>query len=146
MAPVRSVMSPTLAIALLALTLPSSAHKHHSSLTEAQQNAAVDSVLWIHIWLQMLVWGVLFPTGMVLGMARSKWHVPLQVRCSRPLLLHGTLEQKRYFCRAVGLHSLSEDTSSATRTAVVPSSQAHMVSWRIFSWSLYFSNLAWAST
>jgi hypothetical protein len=28
--------------------------------------------------VQALAWGILFPTGMVLGMVRSKWHVPVQ--------------------------------------------------------------------
>lgn len=28
--------------------------------------------------MQTLAWGILFPTGMVLGMIRSKWHVPVQ--------------------------------------------------------------------
>jgi len=41
-------------------------------------NAPVDAILWIHIFLQAIVWGVLFPVGMVLGMSRSRWHVPLQ--------------------------------------------------------------------
>jgi hypothetical protein len=37
-----------------------------------------DSILWIHILVQTLAWGIMFPTGMVLGMIRSKWHVPVQ--------------------------------------------------------------------
>lgn len=37
-----------------------------------------DSILWIHILIQALAWGILFPTGMVLGIIRSKWHVPVQ--------------------------------------------------------------------
>ncbi|TFK82277.1 hypothetical protein K466DRAFT_666612 [Polyporus arcularius HHB13444] len=60
--------------------LPASvlAHKHHDELTEEQKNAPVDTILWLHIFLQAAVWGVLFPTGMVLGLSRSRWHVPLQ--------------------------------------------------------------------
>ncbi|RPD58978.1 hypothetical protein L226DRAFT_465771 [Lentinus tigrinus ALCF2SS1-7] len=54
------------------------AHKHHDELTEEQKNAPVDTILWLHIFLQAAVWGVLFPTGMVLGLSRSRWHVPLQ--------------------------------------------------------------------
>jgi len=60
------------------LILPTLAHEHHEELTEEQANAPVDTILWIHIFLQAAVWGVLFPTGMVLGMSRSRWHVPLQ--------------------------------------------------------------------
>lgn len=68
------------AAVLLALTSPAFAHEHHEQLSEEQQNAPVDAILWIHIFLQIAVWGVLFPTGMVLGLSKSRWHVPLQVR------------------------------------------------------------------
>ncbi|KAJ7132291.1 hypothetical protein C8R44DRAFT_829509 [Mycena epipterygia] len=54
------------------------AHEHEDELTEAQQNQPTDTILWIHIFLQAAVWGVLFPIGMVLGITRSRWHVPLQ--------------------------------------------------------------------
>ncbi|KAI9440867.1 hypothetical protein H4582DRAFT_1939818 [Lactarius indigo] len=62
---------------LLALTAVD-AHEHPDELTEEMANAPVDTVLWIHIFLQASVWGVLFPIGMVLGLSRSRWHVPLQ--------------------------------------------------------------------
>ncbi|OIW29402.1 hypothetical protein CONLIGDRAFT_631478 [Coniochaeta ligniaria NRRL 30616] len=39
----------------------------------------IDTVLWIHIFLQMIAFGVLFPVGMVLGIIKNRWHVPLQV-------------------------------------------------------------------
>ncbi|KAH8882279.1 hypothetical protein GQ53DRAFT_666149 [Thozetella sp. PMI_491] len=39
----------------------------------------IDSTLWAHIFIQMLAFGILFPVGMVLGMIKSRWHVPLQV-------------------------------------------------------------------
>ncbi|OBZ73721.1 Protein YTP1 [Grifola frondosa] len=65
-------------ILLFALVLPAAAHEHHDELTEEQSNAPVDTILWMHIFLQAAVWGVLFPTGMVLGISRSRWHVPLQ--------------------------------------------------------------------
>ena len=55
------------------------AHDHHDALTEEETSAPVDNILWIHIFLQALVWGVIFPIGMVLGLSRSRWHVPLQV-------------------------------------------------------------------
>jgi hypothetical protein len=55
------------------------AHPHHDELTEEQSNAPTDTILWIHILLQAAVWGILFPVGMVLGITRSRWHVPLQV-------------------------------------------------------------------
>ncbi|KAH8995105.1 hypothetical protein EDB86DRAFT_3064615 [Lactarius hatsudake] len=62
---------------LLALTAVE-AHEHPDVLTEEMANAPVDAVLWIHIFLQASVWGILFPLGMVLGLSRSRWHVPLQ--------------------------------------------------------------------
>lgn len=77
---VRNTLPAALLLAVFAL--PAAAHKHHSSLTEDQKNADVDALLVIHIMLQTLIWGILFPTGMVLGMSKSRWHVPLQVRRS----------------------------------------------------------------
>ena len=65
---------------LAALAATAIAHEHHDELSEEEKNAPVDSILWIHIFIQAAVWGVLFPTGMVLGLSRSRWHVPLQVR------------------------------------------------------------------
>ncbi|KAF2093951.1 integral membrane protein-like protein [Rhizodiscina lignyota] len=57
-------------------------HEHHMDNIEEGQyvsNDPIDSVLWAHILIQMLAWGVIFPTGMVLGIVRSRWHVPLQI-------------------------------------------------------------------
>jgi hypothetical protein len=56
------------------------AHEHDEDLSEEAANAPIDTILWIHIFLQAAVWGILFPIGMVLGLSRSRWHVPLQVR------------------------------------------------------------------
>lgn len=74
-------MMPRLAMAasLFCVFTMATAHEHHDMLTEEQMNAPVDSVLWIHMVLQATVWGILFPVGMVLGITRSRWHVPLQV-------------------------------------------------------------------
>ena len=69
----RTILSLSL---LVQLTL---AHPHHDVLTEEEQKLPVDAILWIHIFLQATVWGVIFPIGMVLGLTRSRWHVPLQV-------------------------------------------------------------------
>ncbi|KAF8514047.1 hypothetical protein JB92DRAFT_2720015 [Gautieria morchelliformis] len=62
---------------LVALTLVH-AHSHHDEIDEEHLNAPIDTTLYIHIATQVLVWGFIFPTGMVLGMTRSRWHVPLQ--------------------------------------------------------------------
>lgn len=66
--------------ALLTLVSLTSAHEHHDELSEEDATAPIDSLLWIHIFLQAAVWGVLFPIGMVLGLSKSRWHVPVQVR------------------------------------------------------------------
>jgi len=73
----RLYLGTLLAVSLLQFVV---AHEHHDELTEEEANAPVDSILWIHIFLQAAVWGILFPIGMVLGITRSRWHVPLQVR------------------------------------------------------------------
>ncbi|KAK0188486.1 hypothetical protein F5146DRAFT_1055455 [Armillaria mellea] len=67
------------------------AHSHHDHLTDEQKNAPVDAILWIHMALQAMVWGLLFPAGMVLGITRSRWHVLLQHK-GRMFLksVHGT--------------------------------------------------------
>ncbi|PCH44534.1 hypothetical protein WOLCODRAFT_139059 [Wolfiporia cocos MD-104 SS10] len=73
-----SIHRPPVFALLLALALPAWAHEHHDELTEEEASAPIDTILWLHVFLQAAVWGVLFPTGMVLGIARSRWHVPLQ--------------------------------------------------------------------
>ncbi|CAA9958050.1 Ytp1 multi-domain protein [Pyrenophora teres f. maculata] len=67
-------------VALLSITT-TTAHEHH--MDNIKQGNVVsedplDSILWIHILIQTLAWGLIFPTGMVLGIIRSKWHVPVQ--------------------------------------------------------------------
>ena len=90
-----------LPVVLLACILPVAAHEHHDELTEEQMNAPVDAILWIHIFLQAAVWGVLFPIGMVLGMSRSRWHVPLQVRTNS--LRHASILVYELACRVQDL-------------------------------------------
>jgi len=55
------------------------AHEHEGELSEEAATTAIDSILWLHIFIQVGVWGVLFPIGMVFGISRSRWHAPLQV-------------------------------------------------------------------
>ena len=38
----------------------------------------IDAILWWHIIFMILSFGIMFPVGMVLGMVRSRWHVPCQ--------------------------------------------------------------------
>jgi len=44
---------------------PGLAHDHGHE--EIDPNVPIDSILWIHISIQVLVWGFLWPIGMVLG-------------------------------------------------------------------------------
>ena len=76
-----SQLRHTLLVLLLFLAAtPALAHEHEDEISEEEANAPVDAILWIHMFLQVAVWGFLFPIGMVLGLSRSRWHVPLQVR------------------------------------------------------------------
>lgn len=57
------------------------AHEHHGDKIpegEAVSPDPIDTTLWIHIAIQILAFGLIFPTGMVLGIVRSRWHVPVQ--------------------------------------------------------------------
>ncbi|RHZ71690.1 hypothetical protein CDV55_107870 [Aspergillus turcosus] len=68
---------------LIALLLASSAVAHggHESVPEgaAVSKDPIDSTLWIHMILMGFTFGIIFPLGMVLGIVRSRWHVPLQI-------------------------------------------------------------------
>ncbi|KKZ67006.1 hypothetical protein EMCG_07306 [[Emmonsia] crescens] len=57
------------------------AHDDHPQLPEGQVLSAdpLDSILWIHMILMAVAFGLIFPTGMVLGITRSRWHVPVQI-------------------------------------------------------------------
>lgn len=71
--------TPLLFPLILTWIAPVLAHEHHGAdLSEEQLHAPVDAILWIHIALQAIAWGVIFPIGMVLGLTRSRWHVPVQ--------------------------------------------------------------------
>ncbi|KAI0378555.1 hypothetical protein F5Y04DRAFT_147154 [Hypomontagnella monticulosa] len=77
-----SFLPTTFLLALFALLPMASAHDHSSSHIEEGQTISVDPIdttLWVHIFIQMFAWGVIFPLGMVLGMVKSRWHVPVQV-------------------------------------------------------------------
>ncbi|KAL5606857.1 uncharacterized protein BROUX77_004050 [Berkeleyomyces rouxiae] len=39
----------------------------------------LDAALWLHIFVMMLSVGILYPIGMVLGMTKSRWHIPVQI-------------------------------------------------------------------
>ncbi|KAI0531964.1 hypothetical protein GGR58DRAFT_518098 [Xylaria digitata] len=84
----RVAMAPTSSFSLYTFLLVSAAlpmalgHDHDSSHIEDGKAISldpIDTTLWIHIFVQMAAWGVIFPLGMVLGIVKSRWHVPLQV-------------------------------------------------------------------
>jgi hypothetical protein len=56
-------------------------HGGHEAIPEGEaiSEEPMDTTLWIHILLQTLAWGIIFPTGMVLGLVKSRWHVPTQI-------------------------------------------------------------------
>ncbi|OJI98964.1 hypothetical protein ASPVEDRAFT_123026 [Aspergillus versicolor CBS 583.65] len=65
----------------LLLVSPALAHGGHENVPEgaAVSEDPIDSTLWIHMILMGLSFGIIFPLGMVLGITRSRWHVPVQV-------------------------------------------------------------------
>lgn len=71
-----------LLVALCALFVVVNAHDHPGENIPPGESVSpdpIDSILWVHIAIMMCCFGVIFPTGMVLGMVKSRWHVPLQV-------------------------------------------------------------------
>ncbi|KAJ5953479.1 Protein YTP1 [Penicillium verhagenii] len=58
-----------------------SAHGDHENVPagETISQDPIDSTLWIHMILMGFTFGIVFPLGMVLGIIRSRWHVPVQV-------------------------------------------------------------------
>jgi hypothetical protein len=85
------------ALVVSALLCGAAAHPHHASPDEIDPSAVswqhfrsmhtfiscpreqpIDTMLRLHIYFQIFVWAILFPTGMVLGITRSRWHVPVQ--------------------------------------------------------------------
>ncbi|KAL2015728.1 hypothetical protein VTK56DRAFT_4899 [Thermocarpiscus australiensis] len=97
--------SATATIALVAAFVPMAwAHGGHegNKIPEGQTISPdpIDTTLWIHIFLQMVAFGVLFPLGMVLGIIKNRWHVPLQVLSTLLALLGyalGHLHRGRQF-------------------------------------------------
>ncbi|KAF2773491.1 hypothetical protein EJ03DRAFT_285531 [Teratosphaeria nubilosa] len=76
----RPTMLPLFGV-LLAFAGRTIAHGDHSHIEEGEviSGEPMDSILWTHILIQSLAWGIMFPTGMVLGLVRSRWHVPTQI-------------------------------------------------------------------
>jgi hypothetical protein len=61
---------PSTFLLFLAFAKMTAAHDHDSSKIEAGHTISaepLDTTLWIHILIQTFAWGVIFPTGMILG-------------------------------------------------------------------------------
>ncbi|ORY87128.1 hypothetical protein BCR37DRAFT_340424, partial [Protomyces lactucae-debilis] len=58
------------------------AHEHHThqiSPDAVISDKPIDAKLWMHIILMLLSFGIFFPLGVALGVAKSRWHVPVQI-------------------------------------------------------------------
>ncbi|CAK1366012.1 hypothetical protein CB0940_09545 [Cercospora beticola] len=77
----RPVAMSLLPFVFLLLSGTVNAHGGHDEVPEGEAISPepIDSTLWVHILVQAFAWGILFPTGMVLGQVRSRWHVPVQI-------------------------------------------------------------------
>jgi hypothetical protein len=61
-------------LAIVAFAAVAFAHEHdESEIPEGEAVSAepLDTILWVHIMIQILAWGIIFPTGMVLGVRPS---------------------------------------------------------------------------
>jgi hypothetical protein len=63
--------------ALLALLPLALAHGHHAA-EDIDPQVPIDWIMYTHMAVQTFVWAILFPIGMVLGLSKSRFHVPLQ--------------------------------------------------------------------
>ncbi|KAH8928513.1 hypothetical protein BT69DRAFT_1237032 [Atractiella rhizophila] len=51
----------------------------HQHATEIDWSQPLDNLIYLHFVFQATVWGVIYPLGLVFGLARSRFHVPFQV-------------------------------------------------------------------
>lgn len=56
-------------------------HEHHAEMPSGEHTTAepIDGILWGHILIMALSFGILFPSGLVLGLARNRWHSSVQL-------------------------------------------------------------------
>ncbi|KAI9315919.1 hypothetical protein BX666DRAFT_2019578 [Dichotomocladium elegans] len=47
--------------------------------SSAATNDPIGSIMALHITFMVLAFGIIFPLGMVLGLAKNRWHVPVQI-------------------------------------------------------------------
>jgi hypothetical protein len=72
------------ALCIISFTPSVYAHGGHDRIPEGEAVSPdpIDSILWMHILLMILSFGLLYPLGMVLGIIHSRWHVPVQILSS----------------------------------------------------------------
>ncbi|KAJ1948145.1 hypothetical protein EC988_005292, partial [Linderina pennispora] len=77
MARTASLLSVAVQLVLLH-TLGATAHDHHGANMNFDTGEPIDGILKAHILLMSVAFGALFPIGMVLGLRKNRWHVPVQ--------------------------------------------------------------------
>lgn len=102
---------PAATVLLIASLLHlATAHEHHEDAIPEGSTISpdpIDAILWAHILIQIFAWGILFPTGMVLGLVKSRWHVPCQTLASSLAIVGyflGHLHKGRQFSANVHSH------------------------------------------
>lgn len=103
----RPGMAPLLLTLLFAAL--SYAHEGHENVPEGATISPdpLGTIMWLHILLQSTAFGLVFPTGMVLGLVRSRWHVPVQIlgaAIAIPGYFLGHLHKGRQFTANVHAH------------------------------------------
>lgn len=55
-------------------------HEHAAHMEEGTYSTPdpIDGILWFHILIMIITFGILFPVGLVLGLTKNRWHVPMQ--------------------------------------------------------------------
>ena len=61
-----------------------SRHEHDAVMDDGTFTTPdpIDAILWVHILMMMFTFGILYPIGMVLGLSKNRWHVPVQILAS----------------------------------------------------------------
>ncbi|BEI87309.1 uncharacterized protein CcaverHIS019_0100270 [Cutaneotrichosporon cavernicola] len=65
-------------VALLALWFPLALAHKHPAVVDIDPKVPIDWIMYTHMAVQTFVWAILFPIGMVLGLSKSRFHVPVQ--------------------------------------------------------------------
>ncbi|PIA16996.1 hypothetical protein COEREDRAFT_80726 [Coemansia reversa NRRL 1564] len=69
---------PLCAAALLVGAQSAWAHDHHGANMNFDTGEPIGAILKVHIILMSLSFGLFFPIGLVLGLKKNRWHVPVQ--------------------------------------------------------------------